>query len=100
MRGLRSSLQSQKTGFDLPLLFTVLILVVFGLIMVYDASAIQGLSDFKDSLYYIRQQLIWVALGIFSMLFCTQFDYRNFKKYSFFLMIISFLMLVGVFIPG
>ncbi len=95
------SLQSQRrTKVDLPLLISILVLVIFGLIMVYDASAIQGLNDFKDSLYYIRQQSIWVVLGIFSMLFFTLFDYKRFKSYSLPLVLLSFLMLIAVFIPG
>ena len=52
------SLQSQKQLMDYPLIATVGILVIFGLIMVYDASVVQALSDFKDSYYYIRQQII------------------------------------------
>lgn len=100
MRNLSSSLQSQKKGMDLPLLISITILVVFGLIMVYDASVVQGLKDFKDSYYYIRQQLIWVAIGIVSMIFLTRFDYRRFKIYSLPLLVLSYIMLLAVFIPG
>ncbi len=100
MRNLKVSYATQKTGVDLPLLVSILILVVFGLIMVYDASVIQGLKDFKDSYYYIRQQLIWVVLGIFSMIFFIVFDYKKFKIYSLPLVLLSFLMLMAVFIPG
>src|SRR3989344_3173792 len=100
MRNLKSSLQLQKKGIDLPLLISILILVIFGLIMVYDASVVQGLKDFKDSYYYIRQQLIWVSLGLASTFFFTRFDYKNFKKFSLPLILSSFLLLIAVFIPG
>ena len=53
-----TSLQSQKRGLDLYLLLTVAVLIIFGLIILYDASVVQGLKDFEDSYYYIRQQLI------------------------------------------
>ncbi|MCR4306270.1 MAG: putative lipid II flippase FtsW [Candidatus Daviesbacteria bacterium] len=96
----KSNLESQKKQVDLPLLLTVGILVVFGLMMVYDASAIQGLRDFKDSLYYIRQQLIWVTLGIAGMLFFTRFDYKKFKPIGVPLLIGSLVLLLAVFIPG
>ena len=92
--------QSQKRNMDLPLLFNVLILVSFGLIMVYDASVVQGLKDFGDSYFYIRQQLIWVLIGIASMLFFTQFDYKRFKSFALPLTLFSFLLLISVFIPG
>jgi len=100
MRKLKVSLKSQRKGIDLPLLICVLVLVIFGLIMVYDASVVSGLKDFGDSLYYIRQQLIWGGIGIMAMFFSSQFDYRRFKLYAFPLILISFIMLVVVFIPG
>lgn len=96
----KSNLESQKKQVDLTLLLTVGILIVFGLIMVYDASAIQGLRDFKDSLYYIRQQLIWVALGIAAMLFFIRLDYKKFKPFGIPILIGSLVLLLAVFIPG
>ncbi|MBI3103801.1 putative lipid II flippase FtsW [Candidatus Daviesbacteria bacterium] len=93
-------LQSQKQTIDMQLLATVGILVIFGLLMVYDASVVQGLKDFKDSYFYIRQQLIWVLLGIFSLIFFSGFDYKKFKPAALFLLLASFLLLLAVFIPA
>lgn len=93
-------LQSQKQTIDLPLLTTVGVLVIFGLIMVYDASVVQGLKDFKDGYYYIRQQLIWVGLGILSLIFFSGFEYKKFKPLAPILLFFSFLLLLAVFIPG
>lgn len=96
----KKNLQSQKQSMDLVLLATTGLLVIFGLLMVYDSSAVQALRDFKDSLYYIRQQFIWVGLGIISLLFFSKFDYRRFKKFATPLLFLSFVLLIGVFIPG
>lgn len=93
-------LQSQKQGIDLALLAATGILVLFGLLMVYDASVVQGLKDFKDSLYYIRQQLIWVSLGLVSMLFFTGFDFKQFKFLATPFLLFSLVLLLAVFIPG
>lgn len=97
---LKKNLQSQRQGMDLILLLTTGILVIFGLLMVYDASVVQGLKDFKDSLYYIRQQLIWVGLGMVSLFFFSRFSYIKFKKIAVPLLFLSFLLLIAVFIPG
>lgn len=96
----KRNLHSQQQQVDIPLLATTAILVIFGLLMVYDASAIQGLKDFKDGYFYIRLQLIWVGVGILSMLFFAKFDYRKFKKFATPLLIFSLLLLMAVFIPG
>lgn len=94
------NLQSQKKRLDIPLLLATGVLVAFGLLMVYDASAIAALRDFKDSLYYIRQQLLWVLVGVISMGFFTIFDYKKFGSLSVPMLILSFILLLAVFIPG
>ena len=95
-----TTLQSQKQKIDIPLLLITLSLIIFGLLMVYDASAIQGLKDFKDSFYYIKQQLIWVALGVVSMAFFIRFNYKNFRSISVPLLLFSLILLLAVLIPG
>lgn len=100
MRKIKISLQSQKKNLDLSLLITVVILVIFGLVMVYDASVVQGLKDFSDSSYYIRQQIVWVVVGILSMIFFSQLDYKKLKFFSLPLILSSFLLLIAVFLPG
>ncbi|MDP3732937.1 MAG: FtsW/RodA/SpoVE family cell cycle protein, partial [Candidatus Daviesbacteria bacterium] len=96
----KTNLQAQKRQIDFSLLLITTILVIFGLIMVYDSSVIQGLKYFKDSYYYIRQQFIWVGLGVVSLFFFTHFDYKRFNKLSFPLLIVSILLSLAVFIPG
>ncbi|MDD5415813.1 MAG: putative lipid II flippase FtsW [Candidatus Daviesbacteria bacterium] len=93
-------MRSQEKRMDLPLLVTTAVLVLFGLLIVYDASVIKGLNDFKDNLYYIRQQLVWMAIGVFSLIFFTRFNYRKFKFLAVPLLVCSLLLLVAVFIPG
>ncbi len=68
--------------------------------MVYDSSVVQALKDFNDSYYYIRQQMIWVLIGAVSLIFFTLFDYRKFKRLAFPLLMLSFILLLAVFIPG
>ncbi len=100
MKRINTAFHSQKRTLDLPLLTVVLGLVVFGLIMVYDSSVVQGLKDYNDSYYYIRQQVIWVGLGFASMIFFIGFDYKKFRTFALPLILVSFLMLLAVFIPG
>src|SRR3989344_8643563 len=96
----KTHLESQEKRLDVQLLLTVAVLVSFGLLMVYDSSAIQGLRDFKDSLYYIRQQLVWVVVGGISMLFFAHFNYKKFKGLAVPFFLFSLLLLLAVFIPG
>lgn len=93
-------LKTQKRSYDFPLFFTVLALVAFGLLMIYDSSTLQGLRDFNDSYYYIRQQLIWVTAGFLSMFFFSRFNYKKFKRVALILVAASLGLLFAVFIPG
>jgi len=43
---------------------TVVILLFFGLVMVYSASSIVALSETGDPSYYFKRQLVFVALGL------------------------------------
>ncbi|MDP3973659.1 MAG: putative lipid II flippase FtsW [Candidatus Daviesbacteria bacterium] len=100
MRLKKFDLYSQKNFFDLSLLMSVLGLVIFGLVMVYDASVTQGLRDFQDANYYIRQQLIWTLIGLTVLFLFSRFDYKKFKLLAKPLIIISTLLLLAVFIPS
>jgi cell division protein FtsW len=91
---------TKKSKIDLGILLSVSALVIFGLIMVYDASVVQAYKDFGDKYFYIKQQLIWVGLGFFFLWFFSKFDYRNLKFFSLPMLLVSVLLLLAVFIPG
>ena len=48
---------------DFGVLIATLILCVFGIIMVYSASYYTALSKFGDPHYYLRNNLMWMAIG-------------------------------------
>src|SRR5947209_4097884 len=64
---------------DSMMLLVVGILVLLGLIMVYESSVVQAYKDFGDQYYYIKQQLIWVILGFGALTFFAKLDYRYLK---------------------
>lgn len=97
---MRTNLIPQKKTYDLKLLATVLILVIFGLLMIYDASVVQAFRDFNDSYYYIRAQLIWVVIGFLSLFFFSRFDYKKFKPLALILLITSLILLIAASIQG
>ncbi len=85
---------------DLPFLVLVLILLVFGLIMLYSASYAVGYYRMDDSGYYIRDQLIFAAVGVVLMLVVSRFNYQILHRFAQPLMIVSLILLVVVlFMP-
>lgn len=85
---------------DIFLLAIVILLTLFGLFMVYDASSFIAFRDFKDKYYYIREQSLWVGLGFAAMVFFSYFDYRKLYNFAIVFLIVSIGLLVLVFLPG
>ncbi len=90
----------KRGAFDFGFFLTVMILLSFGLIMVFSASSAQAFYDYGDAYYVIKRQLIWAALGLLAMFFMASFDYKKLIKLSFPLLLISIVLLLLVFVVG
>jgi len=80
-----------------PFLFNiVLVLVCFGLIMCFSASAPTAQVQNGSSYYFLIRQMIWAVIGFAALLFTSNFNYNNYKKYSFILYIATIVLLIAV----
>lgn len=95
-----SVVMTQKHQLDVPLLVAVMLLTLFGLVMVYDASAAQAFQNYQDKYFFIKQQFIWVILGILAMTLLSIFNYQHFKKLALPILLLAFGLLLLVFVPG
>lgn len=100
MRLRKSYTNVQKTSWDFNLITIVGVLLTFGLLLVYDASLSQAIHDYSDGYYYIKQQLIWVGIGLVISFFFSIFDYHRLKSLSVLGIAGSCVLLFLVFIPG
>jgi cell division protein FtsW len=85
---------------DLVLFTTTIILTLFGLFMIYDASSFVAFRDFSDKYHYVKDQFFWILLGIIALIFFSRFDYHKFYNLALPIILISLTLLVMVFIPG
>ena len=69
-----------RYGFDYPLFTIVLILLAFGLIMMFSASYAVAYSTKGDSLFYLKKQAGFAAVGLVVMLAAANVDYHLFAK--------------------
>lgn len=67
---------------DLPFLFLVIVLLVFGLVIMYSASYAWGIHDGKGPYYYFIHQLRMAGIGLVFMLLIASplFDYHIMKN--------------------
>src|SRR6266850_3631000 len=74
-------------------------LALFGVVMVYSASAIVAQRENGSQFYYVIKQGVWVAIGFVVMLLAMQFNYQQLKRRRivYGLLILTTLMLLAVF---
>ena len=78
----------------------VLALTVFGCIMVYSASFYSANYHYGNKYFFLFKQILGVVLGIFAMIFFTFCDYNLLKKYKWWIIGLTFVLLALVFVPG
>ena len=86
--------------FDKILFFTVIILSLFGLLMIYSASSIWAEYKFSDSFHYVKYQSIFFIIGIIIMLIVSKIDYAFYYKNSNKILLTCLILLILVLIPG
>lgn len=85
---------------DYTLLAVILLLLLVGIVMVYSSSFVQAEYKFSDSIFYVKRQLLFAGAGVVSMLFLMIVPYGTWKKYAKVLLLLCFLLLLLVLIPG
>lgn len=85
---------------DLLLFVSVFALAGIGIAMSYSASAVFAYRLYGDSFYFLKKQMLWFVLGMAALLVVQNIDYRIYRKYTRIMLLVSFLLLVAVLIPG
>jgi cell division protein FtsW len=90
---------AKRVGVDKWLFGVVLLLVLFGLVMVFSASAVLAQSSMGSPYPFVVRQALWAVLGLLAMVALMQVDYRRYNnpKVVFPAVAITMLMLIGVF---
>src|SRR6266850_8353385 len=74
-------------------------LALFGVVMVYSASAVMAQRENGSQYYYVIKQSIWTSIGFVVMLAAMQFDYNRLRdrRIVYGLLLLTVLMLCAVF---
>lgn len=72
----------------------------FGLIAIYDASVVDAFRTFADKFHYVKQQSIWILVGIIVALITANIPVQLLKKYAHLLFVFTLFLMVIVLIPG
>jgi cell division protein FtsW len=97
------TLQEEAGGnlkFDLAWAGITLALVIFGVIMIYSASAHIAARRYHNSFYFAQKQLFFAFFGFIAMIAFRFIPYQKLQTLVYWLLGISLLTLVLVLIPG
>jgi cell division protein FtsW len=90
---------AKRVGVDKWLFGVVLLLVLFGLVTVFSASAVMAQASLGSPYSYVMRQALWAVLGLLAMVGLMRVDYRNYNnpRVVFPAVAVTTLMLIGVF---
>ncbi|MBQ7412029.1 MAG: FtsW/RodA/SpoVE family cell cycle protein, partial [Clostridia bacterium] len=71
-----------KKKTDKILLMLILTLLMCGTMMISSASFPYASVHYGDGAYYIRRQIIFLALGLFSMMIFSRIPVEQYRKFS------------------
>jgi cell division protein FtsW len=84
---------------DAVLFAVVATLVGIGLVMVFSASSATAYAEHGDIAYYVKRQLIWLAVGLVGAFAVYRLDLARVKRAAPFLLIAAIVGLLLVFVP-
>ncbi len=96
-----SALKERRQGFDADLFLLVLLLLTIGVVMVLSASFARAYYDpghvtGGNAAYYFVRQLVFAALGVALMLFCSRLPMGFYRRYAMAFLIFSLILLALV----
>lgn len=91
----------RSTHRDLSIfLLTACALIVIGLLFIYSSSSVYALERFGSSLYFVKKQLVGIALGIIAFFIACALPVDFLKRYSPLLFFASLTVTALTLVPG
>lgn len=93
-------IQSRRSGLALTILAGGLILGLFGLLAIFDASVVEAYKQFGDKFHFVKQQAAWLGVGLVTALVVAKIPLDEYKKNAHYILAACLFLMVVVLIPG
>src|SRR3989344_2942586 len=100
MRRRLSRLAKQTDSPDRNLFFLTLSFVVLGLIAIADVSAPQAINLTGDKYFFLKQQLVWSAIGVVVLLVTSKIKHTLWEKVALPFFVVCLILLLAVLFPA
>jgi cell division protein FtsW len=92
--------QEERRGYvDQILAAAVLLLVGFGVVMIYSSSAVFADRNMEDPEFFLNRQLMWVGMGLVAMMMTSWVGHRATARLAYPLLGVTVLLLLLVLTP-
>ncbi len=79
----------------------VLVLLALGIVILASASSVKGDSArYRDAQYFLKRQLLWLAVALAAGFAAFRIDYRYWQRYWVPIGLLALLLLAAVLVPG
>ncbi len=85
---------------DLLIFFSILSILGMGIVMIYSASSIRSMIEHQDGYFYFKKQVYWALIGLGALFITMHIDYRNYRRWAKFAVLLILLGLGAVLVPG
>ncbi|MDE6024786.1 MAG: putative lipid II flippase FtsW [Lachnospiraceae bacterium] len=99
-RTLNNSFWVKGGYFDYQILFIIMVIVLFGVMMVYSSSSYRAVLNGLPSSYFAKRQAEFAVLGIVVMIITSKVNYRYYRQLSMLFMYVSIALSALVFVIG
>lgn len=90
----------KKSKFNFYLFFLMLVLLTVGCVFVYSASFYSAQITYGNKFFFLKKQLFGIIVGLIFFVFFSFFDYHKLGKVKTIFLIVSYILLALVFVPG
>jgi len=85
---------AKRGPLDVTFLTLVLLLMAFGLVMLFSASYANARYNYGDSFHFIKDQIVFAVVGVVGMLVISFIDYRVLNRYAFAVYLLAIVLLI------
>ena len=94
------TMRPRRHGMDYLLFLTVAAICAFGVVMLFSASYYYAQSFQGDGYYYVKKQLLFLAIGIPVMFGLSFVDYKFYRRFAWMAYLLIILLLIAVLLFG
>jgi len=77
-----------------------MVLVGFGLLMVFDTSALFSLQQYGSPYHFFLRQVVYAGVGMIAMVMLARTDYATYRRAAPLFLVAGAILLAMVFVPG